>query len=329
LLEITYRAEGIHLPQLDLWLDPRVETPHAWLSHAHSDHARGLHATAIGTPQTLAIYRRRWPLPEGRAQQLLPLAPGETLAWRGARLTALRAAHILGAAQLLIEYEGERAVYTGDIKARPPICGWETGMVPCDRLIIESTFGLPIFSFLSAAEARARVADFARATLAEGRVPVFLGYGLGRGQEIAHILCQAGIPCAVHGAIAGLLPFYEQAGYAFPGWTPYTRVEAETRALVVTPGMQETLAVAASRTRVALVSGWAALDNARARSGANVLMPYSDHADFEELLGLVAESQASAIDIVHGYAGPLSRILRDRGYNARAAAALAAREAEV
>ena len=70
--------------------------------------------------------------------------------------------------------------------------------------------------------------------------------------------------------------------------------------------------------RTAYVSGWAALDNARASSGAEELIPYSDHADFEELLQLVEQSGALEVDVVHGYTIPFARILRDRGVNARA-----------
>jgi hypothetical protein len=39
---------------------------------------------------------------------------------------------------------------------------------------------------------------------------------LGRGQEIVHTLTAAGLPCAVHGAIAGLIPYYEAEGIPFP-----------------------------------------------------------------------------------------------------------------
>ena len=323
-MEIIFRPEGIHLPALDLWLDPRSPVEHAWLSHAHSDHARGLHRTVIATRITAGLYRHRWPLPAGRTQQVLRLDPGETLEFRGARLTALQAAHILGAAQLLIEYAGQRVVYTGDIKLAAPICGWSTQLVPCDRLIIESTFALPIYNFLSAAAAKTRIVQFASEAMAAGLLPVFLGYGLGRGQEIVHTLTEAGLPCAVHGAIAGLIPYYEAEGLAFPGWAPYERRKDETRPLVITPGLQDSLAVPSSRVRVALVSGWAAVDSARARSGADVLIPYSDHAGFDELLAIVERTGARRIDIVHGYAEPFARLLRQRGLDAVAAGALTA-----
>jgi hypothetical protein len=318
-MEILFRPEGIYVPALDLWLDPRTPVEYAWLSHAHSDHARGLHRTVIATRITAGIYRHRWPLPEGRTQEVLRLDPGETMEFRGARLTALRAAHILGAAQLLIEYQGERTVYTGDIKLAAPICGWATEIVPCDRLIIESTFALPIYDFLPAAEAKERMVRFAAESMAAGLVPVFLGYGLGRGQEIVHTLTEAGLPCAVHGAIAGLIPYYEAEGVAFPGWAPYERRKDETRPLVVTPGLQDSLTAPAARVRVALVSGWAAVDSARARSGADVLIPYSDHAGFGELLEIVERTGARRVEIVHGYAEPFARLLRQRGWDAVAA----------
>src|SRR5690606_33865565 len=162
---------------------------------------------------------------------------------------------------LLVEFEGERMIYTGDIRLRPPICGASTELSRCDHLIVESTFGLPIFHFLDRDEAAARIVAFARACLEEGGTPVFLGYAPGRGQEIAHVLCTAGIPTAVHGSIGRLVPFYREAGYGFPGLEPYDRERTEGRALVVVPGFRSVLAASGRRFRFAYVSGWASMAN--------------------------------------------------------------------
>ena len=62
----------------------------------------------------------------------------------------------------------------------------------------------------------------------------------------------------------------------------------------------------------------AALDSARARGGAEELIPYSDHADFDELLELVHTSGATHVDVVHGYTAPFAHILRSRGISATA-----------
>jgi Cft2 family RNA processing exonuclease len=324
-MQIDFTEQGIHLPEIDLWLDPQETCGNSWISHGHSDHARGLHCQVIGTSDTLRIYRLRWPGDDGVPQELEALDYGQSMDFGGARLTAHPASHIVGAAQLLIEWRGERIVYTGDIKLRPPICGAVTEVIPCDRLIIESTFGLPIYHFLDRQTACERIVSCARACLADGVTPVFVGYPLGRGQEIVYTLCQAGVPVAVHGSIARMIPVYETAGYSFPGWMPYAARETAGKALVVVPNFRATLEASGKHTRLAYVSGWAGLDNARARAGAEELIPYSDHGDFEELLELVTRSGAREVDVVHGYTEAFAGILRQRGLDARAPQALAAR----
>lgn len=325
-MHVTYSAEGIYLEALDLWLDPRRSQPAAWVSHAHSDHARGGHGIALGTRETLEIYALR--AGEVAAQtEMRPLAYGETVEWKGARLTCLPAAHILGAAQLLVEYGGERLVYTGDIKLQEPLCGAATEVTACEHLVMECTFGLPVFHFLSREEAAERIVDFARECLDDGDTPAFLGYALGRGQEIAHVLASAGIPTQVHGAITRYFPWYERAGYGFGDWLPYQREGvaqgrgargSEGRALVAVPSFRTTLQAGSKRVRIAYVSGWASMDNARARTGAEALIPYSDHGGFGELLALAERTGARRVDAVHGFTETFARILRDRGLEAEA-----------
>ena len=318
-MDVRFTQTGIYLPEIDLWLDNTEPCDCTWISHGHSDHARGCHRQVIGTPVTLRFYRMCLWLAENDVEPLhLPLAFGQSMDWQGARLTAYPASHILGAAQLLIEHKNERLLYTGDIKLRQPLAGEKTQPIECDRLIIESTFGLPIYKLLDRETAAAAIVRFARECLADGLTPVFIGYALGRGQEIVHVLCEAGIPTAVHGAIAKFIPIYEECGYRFTGWEPYEARATKGKALVVVPSHGAALETSGTDIRVAYVSGWAALDNARTRSGAEELIPYSDHADFDELLSLVSQSGAKHIDVVHGYTEPFAHILRSRGFSAAA-----------
>ena len=324
MIECVFASHGIYLPAIDLWLDSRQPVASNWISHAHGDHAQPGHGRIWATHQTMRIFVTR--SPEAAASALTALEFGESWEWNGARLTAYPAGHILGAAQLLIEFGGERLVYTGDIKLRPPMLGQATVVVECDRFIVESTFGLPIYHFLDRESAVGRIQRFARECLEDGVTPVLFGYGLGRGQEVTWALCQAGIPVAVHGAIAKLIPEYERAGFEFPGWEPYDAKLAEGRAMVLVPGMRDVVEASARDARIAYVSGWAAVDNARARSGAEELIPYSDHGDFGELLALVDGSKARRVDVVHGYTEDFARILRGRGIDAHAAQVTLERE---
>lgn len=316
-MRVEFTGQGIYLADLDLWLDPREPRPRAWISHAHRDHAGCVHGEVYATAETLAFYRlRHGDALEGAVLHAVPYNQSWELA--GARLTALPAAHLLGAAQLLVEHRRRRLLYTGDIKLRPPLCGRATEIVPADRLIVESTFGLPVFHFLTREQARERVVAFAREALEEGRRPVLLAHELGRAQEVAHVLCQAGLPVAVHEAAARYLPFYAEAGFPAPGCIPWNGAPLPDAALVLPPRFRASPALRGMRVRVAYVSGWAALDNARARTGAEELIPYSDHADFGELLALVESTGAREVDVVHGYTEAFARILTLRGWLARA-----------
>lgn len=317
-MQVEFKPRGIFLPDIDLWLDSTEDCASNWISHGHSDHARGFHGKVFGTAETLRIYRARlWGTPE-QPPNCCPVNYGDPWDYNGARLTAYAASHIVGAAQLLVEWRDERLVYTGDIKLRAPICGKNTEAIQCDRLIVESTFGLPIYHFLSAEEAKVRIVRFARECLDSKLIPAFIGYPLGRGQEIVHVLCEAGIPTAVHGSIARFIPTYEAAGYGFPGWEPYQSRQTAGKALVVVPGFRNILEASDKKYRLAYVSGWAALGNARARVGADELIPYSDHGDFEELLSLVEQSGAREVDVVHGYTELFAHVLCQRGLDARA-----------
>lgn len=318
-MQIEFRETGIYLPEIDLWLDNTEPCAATWISHGHSDHARGCHGKVIGTSATLRFYRMRlWLAEDDEEPENHVLDFGCSMDWNGSRLTAYPAGHILGAAQLLVEFRNERLIYTGDIKLRPPLCGDTTQVVACDRLIIESTFGLPIYKLLARETAMERIASFARDCLDHGETPAFIGYPLGRGQEIVHVLCQAGFRTSVHGAIAKFIPAYEEHGYAFPGWEPYDAKASGGKALVVVPAHGNVLEASGKNVRLAYVSGWAALDNARNRSGADELIPYSDHADFNELLTMVADSGTKHTDTVHGYTVPFANILQSRGHSAAA-----------
>src|SRR5256885_11564266 len=63
----------------------------------------------------------------------------------GASLCLVPAGHVLGSAQLVIEYQGTRVVVSGDYKRRPdPTCPHFEPQ-RCDLFITEATFALPVF----------------------------------------------------------------------------------------------------------------------------------------------------------------------------------------
>src|SRR3954463_4692908 len=104
-MKADYHDAGIYLPEIDLWLDSTEPCAATWISHGHSDHARGCHGIAIGTSTTLRFYRMRLYLQENeKGPDRPPFEFGESMPWNGAKPPAFPAGHILGAAQVLIEF---------------------------------------------------------------------------------------------------------------------------------------------------------------------------------------------------------------------------------
>ncbi|MEI6080813.1 MAG: MBL fold metallo-hydrolase [Verrucomicrobiota bacterium] len=305
---------GVYLPGCDhLWLDPRGTRPFAFISHAHSDHM-GHHQRTILTDATARFMRARMGS-SGKVQHVLKY--GEKREFGSFKATLLPAGHVLGSAQILIEQDGESLLYTGDFKLRPGLSSEPAQCVQADTLIMETTFGLPHYNFPPAAKTIAGILEFCRSTLAEGSVPVLLGYSLGKAQEILSALAGAELPVMLHGSIWQMTRLYEELGAVFP---PYERFEPEhiTGHVLICPPMTKNSAMLEKiiEKRVAMITGWGLDEGAVYRYGCDAVFPLSDHADYGELMEMVELVKPSRIFTLHGYADQFALDLRRRGIDA-------------
>lgn len=317
-MRVAVTPEGLFLPDLGLHLDPDAPVPRAVLSHGHADHARALSGAMWATPETCAVARAR--LGEGAYHEVAYREPFEVPDGSGgaARITLFSAGHVLGSAMVLVEHGSERLLYTGDVKLGASLTCAPADVPQADLLIVEATFGLPIYRFPEVSALRRRIVFETRDALDAGETPVLLGYALGKGPEVARILLDAGLPVALHGAVHRMAGIYRSFGVPFEGdVVAYERGALAGRALVVPPSARTHPMIASlKRARVIAVTGWAVLDAAYDRYGADVLVPLSDHADDDELFALVAATGARRVLTTHGYAGPFARRLRLRGLDA-------------
>ncbi|HZB51993.1 MAG TPA: MBL fold metallo-hydrolase, partial [Reyranella sp.] len=134
---------GLYCKPGDFYIDPAVAVPRAVVTHGHGDHARPGHRAALATPETLAIMRTRFEDMPDTSQQ--PLKYGESVRIGDVDVELAPAGHILGSAQAVLAFKGQRIVVSGDFKRRPdPTCpAFEP--IPCDVFITEATFALPVF----------------------------------------------------------------------------------------------------------------------------------------------------------------------------------------
>ncbi|HEU5249933.1 MAG TPA: hypothetical protein VFW15_08090, partial [Thermoanaerobaculia bacterium] len=181
---------------------------------------------------------------------------------------------------------------------------------------------LPVFRFPPAEVLEDRLVAACHRAFEEEKTPVLLAYAFGKAQEVALALARAGIPTVLHGAAWKLVPEFEAAGHAFPMSRAYETGPAQRgEALVVPPYCARTPVVRnVKRRRVVYLSGWATREASRADFDADVLIPWSDHADFPDLLAHVADVAPRRVVTMHGYARDFARILADRGVAAESLA---------
>jgi Cft2 family RNA processing exonuclease len=304
---------GTFLPSCDLWLDPRGTRPFAFVSHAHSDHT-GHHQRTILTDPTARFMRARMGS-SGKVQHVLKY--GEERDFGSFRATLLPAGHVLGSAQILIEQGGERLLYTGDFKLRPGLSSEPAVSVHADTLIMETTFGLPKYKFPPPDQTIARIIAFCDEALAEGKVPVLLGYSLGKAQELLAALSGCGMPIMVHGSIWQMTRLYEELGATFPEHTRFEPESVQGKILLAPPATSGSAMLEnIPEKRVAMITGWGVDERTIYRYRCDAVFPLSDHADYGELMEMVDLVRPKRVFTLHGYADEFALDLRRRGVDA-------------
>jgi DNA ligase-1 len=353
MIEVRYQR-GLHLPELDLWLDPWDAKPWAFVSHAHADHfAR--HESALCSTVTASLIRSRYSLAESRLDAVPFSAAIER---NGHRLRLLPAGHIAGSAMLHVTRisDGATLLYTGDFKVRKGRTAEPVVFQQADLLILETTFGLPHYAFPPPLEVESAVLRFVHDALADGEVPVLLGYSLGKAQEALALLHEHGIPALLHPSVAEMTRACREAGVrGLPeplilGGPPASSLSSAHHpsskasanedpsspishlpstiyhppstippghAVIAPPNaVRSKLLRAIPKRRVAMLSGWALTPGASYRYRVDEAIPLSDHADHPGLLECVQRVRPKKILTVHGSTREFAAELRQRGHDA-------------
>jgi putative mRNA 3-end processing factor len=275
----------------------------------------------LATAETLAIMRAR--MGEAAAGDLQqPIRPGETLEQGSVAIRLVPAGHVLGSAQVVLEWQGSRAVISGDYKRqRDPTCA-PFEPVPCDVFVTEATFALPVFRH---PPPEAEVAKLLKSlALFPERTHVVGCYALGKCQRLIRLLREAGWdrPIHLHGALASLCRLYEELGVELGPLAPATVANkaALKGAIVLAPpsAVQDRWARRLAEPVVAVASGWMRVRQ-RARSrGVELPLVISDHADWDDLNRTIDEVAAPEVWVTHGRDDALVHALAQRGIRGRA-----------
>ncbi len=319
---IRTSSAGLYCEPGDFYIDPQVPVARAVITHGHGDHARPGNAGVLATPDTLAIMRQRYG--EAAGGVLQALAYGERITVGDVAVRLLPAGHVLGSAQVVLEYRSARVVVSGDYKRRPdPTCA-PFEPCNCDLFITEATFGLPVFRHPPDGQEIDKLLH--SLALFPERCHVVGVYALGKCQRLLALLRRAGYeaPVYLHGALIGLTELYESLGISLGPVLPLgetTRDELKGRIVLAPP--------AATTDRwsrrlpdpvVAMASGWMRVRQRAKARGVELPLVISDHADWDELTATIDEVAAAEIWVTHGREEALVHFARQKGYRAGALA---------
>jgi putative mRNA 3-end processing factor len=313
--------EGLFCEPGGFFIDPLRPVDRAIVTHAHSDHARPGHAAVLASADTLALMRAR--LGDDRAGTTRQaLAWGEPVTLGDVRVWLQPAGHVLGSAQVAMEYGGARAVVSGDYKRVPdPTCAGFVP-IPCDVFVTEATFALPVFRHPPPEHEIQRLLD--SVALFPDRTHVVGCYALGKCQRLIALLRAAGWdrPIWLHGALMPLCQLYEARGIPLGDLRLATgAAKAELAgAIVLAPpsAVTDRWARRLADPVVALASGWMRVRQRAKSRGVELPLVISDHADWDELNATLDEVAAPEVWVTHGREEALIHAAGKRGIRGRA-----------
>ena len=209
---IVARPEGLYCAAGDFYIDPWRPVENAVITHGHSDHARIGHARYLAHTASEGTLRTRL----GAHITLQTLPYGEAIVRHGVKVSLHPAGHVLGSAQVRVEYGGEVWVASGDYKTEADGTCTPFEPVPCHTFITESTFGLPFYRWPTQAQLFADINQWWRTNASAGRASVLFCYSFGKAQRLLSGVDASIGPLIVHGAVEPLNQVYRAAGVALP-----------------------------------------------------------------------------------------------------------------
>ena len=309
---IERTPEGLYCRAADAWVDPWRPVPRALITHAHADHARPGCGEYWAVASSEGVLRQRL----GQDITLHPVQYGEEH-WLGqCRVSFHSAGHVLGSAQIRLEVDGEVWVVSGDYKrdADPSCEPFEP--VPCDVLITEATFGLPIYRWQTGAEVAEEIRAWWQGD--RQRPSLLFCYSFGKAQRLMAELNAIGVDDEVllHGAVETVTRHYRAAAVPMTPSRPVSDLpRSDTlagRLVLAPPSAHRSSWMRRFRSpQTGFASGWMAVRGARRRRGYERGFVLSDHADWPGLIQTVRQSGARKVYVTHGQSDVLARYLRE------------------
>jgi putative mRNA 3-end processing factor len=309
-------ASGVTIVMDPVKLRKVPENARVFVSHAHSDHTRGFGHKGLkqSTVETRNIHSA---LNRHAISNFVAIDLNRKVSVDGVEIRALNAGHMLGSAQFLVHTPTSSILYTGDINCVDTLTTKAAEPHRCDVLVIEATYGSPIYRFPSRETIYAGVVEWAVEMIKQGCVPCLHVYAAGKAQEMVRLFnVYTHLPVVVNPRLDGVNEAYRKGGHSL-NWLASDSVdgrevlERDPCVYITTPGDRRSIGRKAAR---AFATGWAL-----SMRGRNAAFPLSSHADFEQLVSFIKACQPEEVYIFTGFAEELRRTVKSElGLDARA-----------
>lgn len=317
---LDVRSSGLYCVPGDFYIDPTAKVDRAVITHGHGDHARPGHKNVLATAETAAIMAARYGADAiGDVQHL---AYGETVEIGGVLVRLVPAGHILGSAQIVMEYGGARVVVSGDYKRRPDATCPAFEVTAADVFVTEATFALPVFRHPPDDDEIAKLLRSV-ATFPE-RAHLVGVYGLGKCQRVISLLRAAGLneTLYLHGAMEALCALYQEIGVDLGPLAPAADLPKKESAgkIVLCPpsALNDRWSRRFADPVTAMASGWMRVRQRAKQGGVEIPLVISDHADWDELTDTLRDVSPGELWVTHGREDALVHYATTQGFAARA-----------
>lgn len=314
---LEFRKEGIYCPQADVYIDPWRPVKRALITHGHADHSRWGHQYYLCTTSAMPVIRYR--LGDINVETI---DYGEKKSIHGVQFSFHPAGHILGSAQIRIEYKGEVWGVSGDYKIEDDGFAEAYEPVQCHSFITECTFGLPIYKWKPQQEVFDDINSWWQKNKEEGKVSVLSGYSLGKAQRIIQHLDTSIGQIYTHGAVENVNEVIRSQGVKLQDTIRVhqglNKKDYIGNMVICPPSAMGSAWIKKFKSAsLGVASGWMMLRGARRRRAADRGFVLSDHVDWEGLNTAIEASGAERIFVTHGYTDIFRRWLAEEGYDAQ------------
>lgn len=280
-------------------LDPSRNT-HSYptfVSHAHADHASAFKHPEREKYATKQTYDLLGSMGWNHLEGFNEIKIGDKIKLDDIEVHIHNSGHVLGSVQFEVNTPEGTVLYTGDLCTESTFTMEPATPAQCDILVIETTFGSPMFQFPKREDIAVEVYQWAVNTVLQGRIPTFKTDSIGNAQEVISILNQyTNLPVVTNKTASTVTDLYRKHGYNLDSVDANSDegldlIESGKCAIITPKGSKPKW----DNLDIALASGWASIMGRK-----RVAFPLSDHADYKGLMSHIRHCKPKRVLTFHG-----------------------------